>query len=216
MLKLVRADGSAIPLDRYALHDTRLDIEAPPGLGTGTAVLSWRVISEDGHPVGGSVVFSIGAPSRSPAACHGRHGRRAGPCGDLDRRAWRSMLASSSASAGPSSSPGYRRCRAAVSAFRELLLLGLVAVPLSVGLQGLDALDLPLAGLDATAVWRAGLATSYGITAAVALPALLLGLLSVGVRRAGRGEGAGAGGAAGRGHRALPRAAMRARQPRNG
>src|SRR4029077_17557979 len=31
-------------------------------------VLSWRVISSDGHPVGGSLLFSIGAPTPQPAA----------------------------------------------------------------------------------------------------------------------------------------------------
>ena len=34
----------------------------------GTHVLSWRVISADGHPVGGALMFSIGAPSAQPAA----------------------------------------------------------------------------------------------------------------------------------------------------
>ena len=185
VLKLVRADGAAIPLDRYALHDTRLDIEAPPGLGTGTAVLSWRVISEDGHPVGGSIVFSIGAPSAAPPPV------MADTVGAPVRAAiWTARVAIYVAlflGVGGAffmawMTAGARRGAGFVT---SCLLLGLVAVPVSVGLQGLDALDLPLAGLGAPAVWRAGLATSYGITAAVALPALLLGLLSVGVRRTG-------------------------------
>ena len=29
-------------------------------------MLSWRVISADGHPVGGSLLFSVGAPSAQP------------------------------------------------------------------------------------------------------------------------------------------------------
>ena len=36
---------------------------APREWRRGTHVLSWRVISADGHPVGGSVMFSVGAPS---------------------------------------------------------------------------------------------------------------------------------------------------------
>src|SRR5262249_3897812 len=35
----------------------------PPQLRRGSHVLSWRVVSADGHPVGGSFVFSIGAGS---------------------------------------------------------------------------------------------------------------------------------------------------------
>src|SRR5262249_33928618 len=53
---------------------------------------------------------------------------------------------------------------------------GLVAVALSVGLQGLDALDLPLSGLRHKLAWEAGLATSYGATAVAAALALLLAL----------------------------------------
>src|SRR4029077_8963059 len=35
----------------------------PPRLPQGTNVLSWRVVSADGHPVGGSLLFAVGAPS---------------------------------------------------------------------------------------------------------------------------------------------------------
>lgn len=42
----------------------------PQGLGQGTYVLSWRVVSDDGHPLAGALTFSIGAPTpgRSAAA----------------------------------------------------------------------------------------------------------------------------------------------------
>ena len=50
----------------------------------GTLLLSWRVVSADGHPVGGSHVFSIGAPTaaadaRRPPARRGPR-RSAGAC----------------------------------------------------------------------------------------------------------------------------------------
>ncbi|WP_028057838.1 copper resistance CopC/CopD family protein [Candidatus Solirubrobacter pratensis] len=35
----------------------------PRGLGNGTYVVAWRVVSADSHPVSGAVSFSIGAPS---------------------------------------------------------------------------------------------------------------------------------------------------------
>src|SRR5262249_25506681 len=38
----------------------------PPALRQGTHTLSWRVVSADGHPVGGALVFSVGAPSAAP------------------------------------------------------------------------------------------------------------------------------------------------------
>lgn len=37
-----------------------LSFSAPPEAGRGTYVLNWRVVSADGHPVGGALVFSIG------------------------------------------------------------------------------------------------------------------------------------------------------------
>jgi len=43
----------------------------PPQLSRGSYVLSWRVISADGHPVGGSLLFSIGAPSAATMAQRG-------------------------------------------------------------------------------------------------------------------------------------------------
>lgn len=35
-------------------------LSAPPATGRGTYVLNWRVVSTDGHPIGGALVFSLG------------------------------------------------------------------------------------------------------------------------------------------------------------
>ncbi len=37
-----------------------LKVQTPPDAGRGTYVLLWRVASADGHPIGGSLVFSVG------------------------------------------------------------------------------------------------------------------------------------------------------------
>ena len=42
-------------------------ITLPDNLPRGTQIVSYRVISEDGHPVAGSMVFSIGAVTGSAA-----------------------------------------------------------------------------------------------------------------------------------------------------
>ena len=69
VLKLVRPDGTTTNLERFALRDKTLEITPPDDLENGTYVMTWRVVCEDGHPVGGSSIFSIGAPSASqPAA----------------------------------------------------------------------------------------------------------------------------------------------------
>jgi copper transport protein len=59
------------------------------------------------------------------------------------------------------------------------ILCGLVAAPLSLGFQGLDALGAPLSHLAQAVIWRTGLGTSFGWTVLVALIALGLGLLSL-------------------------------------
>ena len=70
VLKLILPDGQARALDGFVLRDRTLEIATPDGLGPGTHVLTWRVVSEDGHPVAGSTIFSIGAPGISAAFMH--------------------------------------------------------------------------------------------------------------------------------------------------
>src|SRR5258708_21878983 len=66
VVRLIGPDGAPLAPIAVTAQDTTVTISAPPGLRRGTHVLSWRVISADGHPVGGSLMFSIGA--RSSAA----------------------------------------------------------------------------------------------------------------------------------------------------
>lgn len=58
-LNLIKPDGTTIALEDFVLRDRTVDIETPQDLGAGTHVLTWRVVSEDGHPVGGSVTISM-------------------------------------------------------------------------------------------------------------------------------------------------------------
>jgi copper transport protein len=57
-----------------------------------------------------------------------------------------------------------------------------VASAVSIGLQGLDALDLPLLMIGQGAVWRAGFETSYGSSVVAAALALVCGILALAVR----------------------------------
>lgn len=45
-----------------------LTVQPPTDAGRGTYVLRWRVASADGHPVGGSLVFSVGEVTGAPEA----------------------------------------------------------------------------------------------------------------------------------------------------
>jgi copper transport protein len=145
----------------------------PPRLRQGTHVLSWRVVSADGHPVGGSLIFSVGAPTQpvtGPQSAGDPVVRAAFwvakvviyvglfiGVGGAFFRAW--------FGAG-----GARPAALAVS-----VAAALIATPISVGLQGLDALDLPMTGLVQAAAWQVGFGTAYGLTALAAAFALLAG-----------------------------------------
>jgi copper transport protein len=153
----------------------------PPLLGRGSYVLSWRVISADGHPVGGAVLFSVGAQSLSPALA------------DLDTdpavklAIWATRLL---IYLGLFVGVGGASFIALIAQTRSLpggterwiagaMMAGLTACVLSLSLQGLDGLALPLAQFWRPEVWMSGLATSYGWTALTAAAALLLGLVSL-------------------------------------
>jgi copper transport protein len=64
---LIDASGKQTSLtDESLTAGERIIIKLPPGLPDGTQVLTWRAASSDGHPVAGSVVFSIGDTSQTP------------------------------------------------------------------------------------------------------------------------------------------------------
>src|SRR5262245_66009030 len=61
IMRLIGPNGEATTADAKAENVT---VTVRPGeLRRGTHVLSWRVVSADGHPLGGALTFSVGAPS---------------------------------------------------------------------------------------------------------------------------------------------------------
>ncbi|WP_168929356.1 copper resistance protein CopC [Nocardioides sp. GY 10113] len=57
-------DAAGEPLEvEAAARDEVVTADLPAGLADGSYVLTWRVVSDDGHPVAGSLTFSVGAPS---------------------------------------------------------------------------------------------------------------------------------------------------------
>lgn len=178
VLTLIGPDGTSRPLPRFTLSDRTLSIAAPSDLANGTHLLSWRVVSEDGHPVGGSVLFSIGAPSAAPAAAAaqtdpavrialwlGKLGLYLGLAfgiGGTAFIAWVSPLPT-----------------AAARPIACFLLVGLLSVPVTLAAQGLDALALPLSGALQVATWQAATTSSFGRTAFIAAPALLAALVAL-------------------------------------
>lgn len=183
VLRLVQADGRAIDLTQVIARDETLSAPLPAHLAQGNYLLSWRVVSADGHPVGGTVTFSIGSGSqaRTPMAVvqEGAAGLRpaiwlAGLAlfmgllfgvGGLIFDSWvRPELAG----------------RHAQRSHIGWLVLGLAAAPLSLGLQGVDALGTSLTAFFRLEVWKSALETSYGTLALAAMAAILAGLWACG------------------------------------
>jgi copper transport protein len=160
-------------------HDEMVMVRMPSALGVGSHVLSYRVISTDGHPVAGSLTFSVG----EPGAATGQPDLVGGPGFLL----WLSRLV---LYAGLFVGVGGAFFRAWLApdledrSLRVILFSTLAAGSLSalaaLGFQGLDALGRPLADLTSGEVWRVGLDTTYGHTVIIALLALAAAAASLG------------------------------------
>jgi copper transport protein len=180
VMRLLGPDGAPIALGSVGAENATITIPAPPTLTRGSYVLSWRVVSADGHPVGGTVLFSIGAPGAKPDVV-----------GDADESVRALLWATKFALyVGLFVGVGGAFFRAwisdgasrATTPMLAALLVGLAASVLAVGLQGLDAMALPIGALGDPMVWRTGAATSFGLTALVAGLALLAGVGSIAAR----------------------------------
>jgi copper transport protein len=152
----------------------------PGSLPQGTHLLSWRVVSADGHPIGGALTFSVGQPSAAQPQ------NRQDGGGVLSTAIWLIRFALYIGLFVGVGGVYYARRVAAHPLTAEVekpiafaLDLGLVAAVVSVGLQGADALGLPLSELYRPRVWLDGLSTSYGVTAASAVAALLIGRIAL-------------------------------------
>ena len=180
-IKLIRPDGSSVPLDRFRVRDRTVEIEPPPELGRGTHVLSWRVVSADGHPIGGSVLFSIGEASA--------HAPLVDDPVDRTVRAglWLSRIALYvGLFIGVGGVFALRVLLRGISAGRGIVLaalgIGAVGAILSTGFQGLDALGAPVSRLFDPVVWSAGFGTSFGRTVEMALAAFAIATLGLFLR----------------------------------
>jgi copper transport protein len=175
VMRLIGPSGEVVAPG--AVAENNVVTITPPQLRRGSHVLSWRVVSADGHPVGGSFVFSIGAASESSVAASSNTTARSALWGA--KLAIYAAMVLGIGGVFFQSWAGAEGGAQATSVYVALLVVGLIAAPLSVGLQGLDALDLPVSQLMQAKVWRAGWETAYGLTAFTAACAIIAGLLAL-------------------------------------
>lgn len=184
----VDPSGSVERLEAGVEKRARVRLTLPPDLGQGSHLVSWRVISQDGHTVVGSLVFSVGRVS-----------------GERREAVRESTLVLSALSAplvgvrflllaGLIFGVGavvFQSVFAPVAQAHRLtfgaLVCGGLAAFVSIGLQGADAHGQPLGALMDRAMWRSGLRAPQGVGAAVALAAVSAAVLALFARGRGRG-----------------------------
>ena len=167
VVKLIDAAGNAREVVTRAVDQSVL-ITLPDDLPPGTQVVSYRVVSQDGHPVAGSLVFSIGFVTGSAPRAS------AGPVAILIWLARIGVYLGLFVGVGGvffAAWVGQGLCGA--RGIMGSLAIGLVSVVASLGLQGFDLRDLPLSGLAASAPWRSAFGTSLGQSLLIAIAAML-------------------------------------------
>ena len=181
-VRLISASGPPMMLAAPQAPGEVFNLAVPARLETGLYTVSFRVISADSHPIGGSIVFAVGEHPPPPRAA--AEGEAGGPSAWVTFvRAIRDLSLLIAA--------GGALFMLGISRFpseRVLLLvsgtLAVLACIAGIGLQGAEMLGDPL---WSPASWRAGLLSSFGLSSGVAAAAALLIAIAA-ARPAGRGR----------------------------
>jgi copper transport protein len=172
VVKLIDADGRVRDDAIVRAVDETITITLPENLPRGTQLVSYRVISADGHPVGGSLVFSIGAVTGT--------GAMRPDSGAVAGLIWLARigvyLGLFIGVGGTFFTAWIAQLRAGSTVIVAALIAGLFSAAASLGLQGLDVLSLPLGDIATSAPWKAPLATSLGPSLLAAVAAMAAGL----------------------------------------
>lgn len=165
---VIDADGHARDVAVRAVGQSLL-IVLPDDLPKGTQIVSYRVVSQDGHPVAGSMVFSVGAVTgAAPPA-------KATPLAALIWLARLGLYLGLFVGVGGAFFPAWiGQGSGGSTVSRSALAIGLVGAAGSLGLQGLDLLNLPPGGIVTAAPWTSAFATSLGPSLLIAIVAMAI------------------------------------------
>ncbi|MDA9409427.1 copper resistance CopC/CopD family protein [Bradyrhizobium sp. CCBAU 45384] len=174
-IQLIDGAGRARDDARVTASGEGISVAMPPDLPQGTAVVSYRVISQDGHPVAGSVIFSVGAPTATQ------------PTANADGLLKALILISRIGVylglfvgvGGVFFGRWIARSMTGMGMPRAALFIGIPSAIVSLGALGLDLLGLPLPAGLTTAPWTIAFATSAGPALLLAIAAMLLALMAL-------------------------------------
>lgn len=174
-IRLIDGAGRARSDTRLSVSGETISIAMPADLPEGTAVVSYRVISQDGHPVTGSVIFSVGTPTATKPA--------AAVDGSLNALIWLARvglyIGLFAGVGGVFFARWIARSMVGMAVPRMALVLGLLSAVASFGALGLDLLGLPLAALPTAGPWKVAFATSAGPALLVGFTAMLFALMAL-------------------------------------
>jgi copper transport protein len=171
-------DGAGTVRDDISVtaRDDTIEISLPNDLARGTQVVSYRVVSADGHPVGGSLVFSLGMSANKVV-------RPADRAPALDALIWLARLGLYvglfAGVGGAFFGAWISRTGSARQLIVAALLIGLMAAVAAWGLQGLDLLGLTLTDILSSAPWQAPASTSLATSLVIVIVAMVLAMASL-------------------------------------
>jgi copper transport protein len=181
---MVAPDGERTDLTASTMSGETVAVMVPDALGEGTHVLSWRVVSTDGHPIGGALVFSVGSTSQTAIGDVPASDRLVSlVLWSVKAMLFAGMFFGLGGAVFALAAPLPVAAQTFSLAFA---IVGVLAAPLSLGLHGLDALGLPITSLLDIVAWRAGAATSSGATVLAVVLAQLLAIIAFAGTNAGR------------------------------
>jgi len=169
-----------------AADNTSVEASLPDLAAKGSYALSYRVISADGHPVAGTLIFSVGEASSTGAVTTDTDQAVDGAVWVLRLLFYVGLFVG----AGSAASRGLLgpMPKWVTQAASVLIAIGLLAAVGGIGMQGLDALGRPLGGIVSTDTWSTGFGSGIGVQAILAGLAMLAGAatLAVGSQQAAR------------------------------
>jgi len=178
VLRLILPGGANLELPTPSAAGADLSIPLPPSTHPGTYVLSWRVVSEDGHPVAGTLIFTVGDGDASAVISPTDHDYVVTAAGLVSR--WALYLGLAFGVGGAITAASLRTIPAAVGTIATwATAVGFAGLLCGWGLYGLDALGLPLYGLVREDVWAIPFATTLSSSAGLFALALFVAWLSL-------------------------------------
>lgn len=157
VIRLFDSQGHQLPTESIQGRHEKLHIPVPSADKQGTYLLSWRIVSADGHPVGGTLDFSIGAPSNTTGAPLST----ASTARDIFIWLFRwlgylSLFAAVGAAFFRAQNPATN-----VSWAWWAIGLGGLTLPVNLGLQGLDLLAAPESAIANLETWQEAVGSGY-------------------------------------------------------